>query len=402
MRRLHWNISRTILLVAVSVILLACAAPKGLLDNTTQPVEPANADLQAGLFPLELIWETTTATGYNTAPEAGTDHTIYVGTPQEVIALDVESGQVKWVTPIKYSGQKRLLAAAGSNVYTTSNARTELVSLRADDGQVRWRVRLSNILVSHPGNVFVESVVATTEQLVILAVENRSMRVLSLDATSGDVTWLTTREKPWYLAGGGWLHLLPDSILVIHGSGWIQIDMSTGAVIRQLRGSLAGAPATPYYTVNTLYTGGQPIQALNMTTLRERWRFSDSCYEWNILQRVVSVGDGIAYAFSTCNRLVALAETDGRILWSFVPPRGERVLSFTLFEGHGYLLTTGFMLYQLAPRTGAILGQLALPSNTLQLFSSGGVYTAPQLLLVQLNQVQLLAFRKLESAIARP
>lgn len=403
MTRLLWRAHRiTMLLVAVATILSACGLPKVLLDNLAPPAEPVSGGLPAELTALVLAWKTTTATRYDAPPAAGAEGTIYTSTPHEVIALDAASGQVRWTAPIKYGAQQRLLVVAGDSVYTTSSVRTELVSLRADDGQVRWRVRLSDILVSDPQNVFVNDVAATERYTLITMTTLRTTRVVCLDATNGRLVWVTPSETPWYLGGAGWAILSDTHALIIRSSGWLELDISSGEIVHSAQGDIAIYRGAPYYALTTLYTAGQPIQALDMTTLKERWRFSDSCYEWNVLQRVVSVSDGIVYAFSTCNRLVALAETDGRVLWSFVPPRGERVLSFALFEGHGYLLTTGFMLYQFAPQTGAISGRLALSSNTLPLLSSGGVYATPQLLLVQLNQVQLLAFRELESVSVGP
>jgi outer membrane protein assembly factor BamB len=338
-------------------------------------------------FPLEMVWEYNTSAISNQAPHVGGDQTVYLGVHDKVLALSAATGVLKWETAIRQGGNFSTLSVTQSSVYVTGEASRELVSLFASDGQVRWRMQLDDVLAVWQ-NVFVESVVATENYVLVSLMADRSTRIVCVDALTGRVVWQTRPyEEPWYLGGEGWAYLTGNQVLLIRNSGWIEMNFGSGSISRIVSGRISVSPRPPLYTPNLVYTTGrQAILALDMWTLKERWRFLDKCSEWNVAPRIVAAADGVAYAFSTCNRLVALSEPDGRPLWDFAPSRGETVQSFIIFQDQGYLLTTGFSLYQFDLKTGSPLAQLFLPDATLPWFRTGELYATSQLLLVRVGQ----------------
>lgn len=191
----------------------------------------------------------------------------------DVIALDAESGKRIWKASVDVPVTAGV--GGGDRVVAVGSQEGEVIALEPESGEELWRKQLSS-----------EVVAIADSTALIVAVRTQDGKLTGLDPTSGEQLWQQARKTPV-------LSLKGSSRPVVSGSKVI-VGMDNG----KLLGVSAGRGKLLWETTISTPSGRSELE-----------RMVD-------IDGDIVIIDGIAYAASFQGEVVAVAVSDGRILWT--------------------------------------------------------------------------------------
>lgn len=290
----------------------------------------------------DVNWRTDTW-GLRTSPVVA-DGAVFFATGirhKHVHALDAETGEERWRTPVD-GREEHVLVAADGTVYAGLD---RLYALDAETGEARW---------DDPRTV--REGIAVAEGRVV-APSEATERIRAFDAASGDELWghrvpghatsasavpavhdgavyvgvheevfaldLETGERDWQRNVGDRAGAAPtatdDRLYVPTESRLRALDPSTGDEVWQLEGRFRGS--SPAVDGETIYVAGRVPQdgehvpkvvALDAATGEERWRVEPP----GLAPGSPVVTDDLVYVTADGTRLYALDAGSGEVRWS--------------------------------------------------------------------------------------
>jgi outer membrane protein assembly factor BamB len=154
------------------------AAPTagGAMDNERVYVPVEGGGLRAFARETgEPIWDAVLET---TWPPVPGNTSLFVGSPGRVVALDAETGGVRWSRPLSADCSAPLLLLRDSIVAATDNG--EVLALRTEDGGVIWTRQVG----SRTRHTVARLV--SRDAIVLVLDDNR---IIALETKSGSVLW---------------------------------------------------------------------------------------------------------------------------------------------------------------------------------------------------------------------
>lgn len=227
------------------------------------------------------------------------DGTVFAGADVSLHAVAASDGSGRW--SYRTNSSFRPLLAVGNTVLLNSLVGDEdrTVALDAETGLVRWRTT---------GRV---TGLASGAGLVLAAIDPRDgAAVVALDARSGEERWrrtpgnaATTHENPLAVAGGR-VFYATDSVAAL--------SLADGAVEWERPSAVTEADGSPVTDGETVYvTGSDAVVALDAATGRTRWRTTDHA------ARGTPALAGETLYCPTYGGVVARDTTDGRERFRF-------------------------------------------------------------------------------------
>ena len=145
------------------------------------------------------------------------DETLYLRARGSVLALDGESGNLKWRKFVGYEqSHEPIRLNGGSGVLLTESRTNEVQRRDSDDGKIRWRVNI--------GEPFTAPIVSRDD----VYIATQTGRLVSIDAETGDAKW--AQQFPQGLVVG-------PGIDTSTGRGYIPGDHSNVYVLNSRDGS---------------------------------------------------------------------------------------------------------------------------------------------------------------------
>ena len=290
----------------------------------------------------DVNWRTDTW-GLRTSPVVSDDTVYFVSglRHKHVHALDVETGEEHWRSPVDGRDEHVLVAADGT-VYAGLD---RLYALDAETGETRW---------DDPRTV--REGIAVADGRVVAPSESVE-RIRAFDAATGDELWdqripghstsatavpavhdgsvyvpvheevfaldLETGERDWRRSAGdrtgGPPTATADHLYVPTESGLLALDSSNGDEVWQQAGRFRGG--SPAVGGETLYAAGRipkgeqqvpGVIALDATTGEERWRVEPPEFE----PGSPVVTDDLVYVAADGTQLYALDADSGEVRWT--------------------------------------------------------------------------------------
>ncbi|MFD7746966.1 serine/threonine-protein kinase [Streptomyces sp. NPDC059698] len=247
------------------------------------------------------------------------------GPPEEVVALDADSGEELWSTPsgaqsTAVTGRTRDAVVAGSAVVTVDPSNSRFEARDARGGKVAWTAPF-------PGGTQCAPVAEGTRLLAMCATDAevdglgpRRPTLRTLDPGSGELGAAVEVEGPVEPVGeaGGSLVLLSPHYEGTARTGYdglARFDPASGKVTYSRLDEVYDG--TPGMADGTVYLSGRTglVTAFDSATGRKKW----------VRQTGVegasgpAAGDGAVYFSSATGRVVALSPNDGKTLWATDP-----------------------------------------------------------------------------------
>ncbi len=247
------------------------------------------------------------------------------GPPQEVVALDADSGEELWSAPsgaqsTAVTGRTEDAVVAGSAVVTVDASNSRFEARDAHSGEVVWTAPFpaGTQCAPVPAGSRLLAMCATDAEVDALDRRSPTLRTLALD--SGELGRPVTVEGPAVPVGDadGSLVLLSPHYEGTARAGYdgvLRVDPASGKVTRSRLDQVYDG--TPGMADGTVYVSGQTgrVTAFDPATGRTKW----------VRQTGVegasgpAAGDGAVYFSSATGRVVALSPADGKALWTTDP-----------------------------------------------------------------------------------
>ena len=294
-----------------------------------------------------------------------------------VVALDLESGAVRWRAPsaLPIRGAATVIGDLVAAVQVDGT----VLGLDATSGALRWRYELG-LEVSPRGAATYAAAVADAGDLIV----GNQRRLATIDAASGRPLWVRdpvrgNSEFPslaTIATGDGVAVGVFDREL----GGVLAWDRVSGALLWQLTGDVSlSINASPVISDGLVYlsNGATEVVALELGTGRQRWhtKLDPTGYDWAIATiGTPAVARGVIVVPTLWRDLAGLDAASGRLLWRFAAA-GAGPLRTTHYRGAGeagfasspvitgdlvWAADTGGHLTALDLHTGAVLWRASL------------------------------------------
>jgi len=297
-------------LVAAVVLFAACSKDKDI--DTPAALTPINATLK-----VEHVWSSKVADkgakvlrlGLGLAAEG--DRVYAAGYKGEVIAYNINNGHEIWRTKVKktpFSGGP----AVGNGLVAVGTSEGEVVALGAEDGKIRWRVRLNGEILAAP---------AISDRAVAVRTVDGKLRALS--PADGHELWTQEQQVPRLsLRGTSRPVIAGDLTLCGFDNGKVvAVNMNDGslqweATIAPPHGKtelerLDDVDSTPHVSGQEVFTVGfqGKVAMLALDTGQVWWSHDASSY------RGIALDDDAVYIASAAGEVVALRRKTGAEIW---------------------------------------------------------------------------------------
>ncbi|MFE6915369.1 protein kinase domain-containing protein [Streptomyces rubiginosohelvolus] len=247
------------------------------------------------------------------------------GPPQEVVALDADSGEELWSTPsgaqsTAVTGRTQDAVVAGSAVVTVDASNSRFEARDAHSGKLAWTAPFPAGTQCAPvaAGPRLLAMCATDAEVDALEQRNPTLRTLALD--SGELGRPVEVEGPAMPVGDadGSLVLLSPHYEGTARAGYdgvVRVDPASGKVTRSRLDQVYDG--TPGMADGTVYVGGQTglVTAFDPATGRKKWARQTGVEGAS----GPAAGDGAVYFSSATGRVVALSPDDGKTLWTTDP-----------------------------------------------------------------------------------
>ena len=328
--------------LAITLTLLLCT-------SCTQPYSlPAalttKRTVVSDTLPLTLAWQTRLDQIVVRAPIV-LDNLVLLFTPEDLRALDVNSGTEQWRFKVEHGTLSMPLPVSHDNViYIGSNA--GLAALSLQDGTVLWKRPLQD---GYKQNI---TAGITYSAGRVFAVSATSSDVLAFDAGNGMPLW---RTETLDNMRGADLQVIDDYLYVYAGDKLHRFDARTGEKIDSLDVGIEFADAQ--HTPDRLYTNRGVFNARSLQPLvsfESPHDFDPSmpCEGYWLPHTLAP--DGL-FASNKCG--VYRLNEEGKILWSY---RGDEMPTDLVgdFGGKAYALLTNGAIVALDRDTGQEVGRM--------------------------------------------
>ncbi|MFI0876688.1 PQQ-binding-like beta-propeller repeat protein [Streptomyces parvus] len=247
------------------------------------------------------------------------------GPPQEVVALDADSGEELWSTPsgaqsTAVTGRTRDAVVTGSAVVTVDASNSRFEARDAHSGEVAWTAPFpaGTQCAPVPEGPRLLAMCATDAEVDALDRRSPTLRTLALD--SGELGRPIEVEGPAVPVGDadGSLVLLTPSYEGTARAGYdgvARVDPASGKVTYSRFDQVYDG--TPGMADGTVHLSGQTglVTAFDPATGRKKWERQTGVEGAS----GSAAGDGAVYFSSASGRVVALSPNDGKTLWSTDP-----------------------------------------------------------------------------------
>lgn len=265
---------------------------------------------------------------------------LFVNWHADLVALDIETGELLWATPMKASNEYGALTVIGDLVVYSNGY--ELGAVRASDGQKVWT---NPVGVGRP---------YWTGTFIVGADYGR---VVALDPSSGEIQWeqaIDGFEPRW-----GWMAIEDGPIVLANQERIIALAPDSGDVEWTVEVPGAGFKDAPgYWDGLVIARLSDELVAFDASSGDEAWRVALPMGVPPDVGRLV-VSDGIAlmelneHSPEVLQQIVAFDATTGELLWSVSPSRTPSSNTYN-FEAAGdwLVVSTGdrqIIVYQFAP-----------------------------------------------------
>jgi eukaryotic-like serine/threonine-protein kinase len=314
-----------VLLVTIVLIVPVQRRPSST-PATSTPVTPKHPNQV-----VQQRWTFSTGNGfYEVSSPMVVYGMLYVGSGDKTYALDANTGQQKWVSPVNsvylYAVNGILYICSGNS---SDNRVTDVYALDAGTGQQKWSFISSDFV----------RVSAVVKDTVYISTQNTS--VYALDANTG--------QQKWTFPAGG-------STIVVNGVVYISsvdgnvyaVDAGTGQQkwVFPARGQLSVVDGV-LYVDSDLYDGD--IYAVDADTGQQRWVFSAGGQ--GIVGSSLTVVNGVLYYGALDHKVYAINANTGQQKWTFLT--GDRVFSSpTVVDGVLYVGSQDHRVYAIDANTG--------------------------------------------------
>ncbi|WP_179891310.1 PQQ-binding-like beta-propeller repeat protein, partial [Streptomyces sp. st170] len=247
------------------------------------------------------------------------------GPPQEVVALDADSGEELWSTPsgaqsTAVTGRSQDAVVAGSAVVTVDASNSRFEARDAHSGELAWSAPFpaGTQCAPVPAGPRLLATCATDAEVDDLEQRNPTLRTLALD--SGELGRPVEVQGPAVPVGeaDGSLVLLSPHYEGTARAGYdgvVRVDPASGKVTRSRFDQVYDG--TPGMADGTVYVSGQTgrVTAFDPATGRKKWARQTGVEGAS----GPAAGDGAVYFSSATGRVVALSPDDGKALWTTDP-----------------------------------------------------------------------------------
>ncbi|XCM33604.1 PQQ-binding-like beta-propeller repeat protein [Streptomyces parvus] len=247
------------------------------------------------------------------------------GPPQEVVALDADSGEELWSTPsgaqsTAVTGRTRDAVVTGSTVVTVDASNSRFEARDAHSGKLAWTAPFpaGTQCAPVPAGTRLLAMCATDAEVDALEQRNPTLRTLALD--SGELGRPVGVEGPAVPVGDadGSLVLLSPHYEGTARAGYdgvARVDPASGKVTYSRFDKVYDG--TPGMADGTVHLSGQTglVTAFDPATGRKKWERQTGVEGAS----GPAAGDGAVYFSSASGRVVALSPNDGKTLWSTDP-----------------------------------------------------------------------------------
>ncbi|MFF5878789.1 PQQ-binding-like beta-propeller repeat protein [Streptomyces californicus] len=247
------------------------------------------------------------------------------GPPNEVVALDADSGKELWATPsgaqsTAVTGRTRDAVVAGSAVVTVDASNSRFEARDAHSGEVAWTAPFPDgtQCAPVPEGPRLLAMCATDAEVDDLGPGRSTLRTIALDSGEfGGAIEIEGPAEPVGEADGSLVLLSPhyEGTARVGYDRVVRVDPASGEVASSRFDKVYAG--TPGMADGTLYVSGQTglVTAFDPVSGRKKW----------VRQTGVegasgpAAGEGAVYFSSATGRVAALSPDDGTSLWATDP-----------------------------------------------------------------------------------
>ncbi|CBV41267.1 outer membrane protein assembly factor BamB [Halomonas elongata] len=346
--------------IAALGLLAGCA---GQVDSQNPPRELQDISRSTSVNTLwdEQVGDGLGLGGYLLSPAQDGDTLFAADQHGLVMALNANSGEIRWEQKIDNGVSSGLTAMAGHVYLGTRNG--EVISLDQSSGKEVWRSRVSSEVLSAP---------QINSQLVV--VQTIDGNVTALDRTSGAERWVHTASRPSLTLRTTGTPRVIDAVTFAglangrlvtleNGSGrplWEQrIATPEGRSDIERLVDLAGQPVLTrdgrLYV--TSYSGR--LVALQATSGQELWSRDIASYQTPIL-----IGETL-YVVDADSHLLALSASSGDELWRLDDLEGRKLTAPAFADGRLVVGDFAGYLHVIDARNGTLVGRTKVDGSGL-------------------------------------
>ena len=379
--------------LVVVAVLLAWQRPQWLLTAIVAFSEgQIDHRLVESNLPVELAWQFQADGPIAEAAVEGDDGALYVGTNHHLYSLDPTSGNINWQSLAKRL-RSGFILPHNDSVLMLTNQDSVLWALSTRDGTPEWQVNLDHVAQARSGVPSADQLLADSERVYLVMNLQRGTDAVALEPATGRILWHAPPELSATGNGPFAAFLDGERLVIVTGGDVFALDAKTGELLQWFDGSL-GSFRPPAYSGGTIYTNGDVVRALDSTTLAEKWRISHGCR--GLLAGDIPypplVVDGVVYITTSCELAYAVDANTGRLLWRYSEPNHHSLMGFTVFQGHGYLVTHAAELVALDLNSGLEVGRASTTPAAIVAPPDPQLTATRDLLLVSFGDHRLFAF----------
>lgn len=244
----------------------------------------------------------------------------------EVDALNAQTGTMLWQTTVQGTGYLHLLVADGA-VYVTSADRsrsstnvTYLYALNAQDGKMLWHATTAlpnaNVLAASDGRLYLEE-----------GVDGPGATIYALDASTGATRWLFPDAANQSNIFAAALVAAENGMAYLQATAGDPLNSSYAYyALHASDGSVQWHTAVKGQVTSQTVLAGKMIYVGTQHSIVLSLDISDGSLRWQMQldpdpqapgASVVSVNNGVLYAFVQNTALYAMNTTTGARLWSY-------------------------------------------------------------------------------------
>lgn len=342
--------------------LIATMASLALLVGCAGKVEPQYPAKELGSIAervsLESVWSEQVGdglgrAGYPVAPAHEGNRVFAADADGILMALDADSGAVRWETDLQVPVSSGLTAVAGRIYLGTRNG--EVLAIDQDDGSVDWRAGVPSEVLAAPQ--------ANQQLLVVQSVDGS---ITALDRASGEERWVHSASRPALtLRGTGTPRVIePVTFVGLPNGRLATLDNRSGQPLWEVRVAvpqgasdierlvdLAGQPVLTQdgRLFVTSYNGR--LVALEARSAEILWEREHSSYLTPLL-----VGD-MLFSVNEASHIVAMDADNGSEIWRVTDLEGRRLTAPEFADGHLVFGDFDGYLHLLDARSGEFTGR---------------------------------------------
>ncbi|WP_435360548.1 PQQ-binding-like beta-propeller repeat protein [Haloarchaeobius sp. DFWS5] len=275
-----------------------------------------------------------------------TPDTVYIGTLNEILALDSASGEFRWTTSLRQAPSQMdpVRPTAHSGTVYLCDAEGTVYALDAVTGEKRWTASISSGPTAAPTVLPAEGGEKVSHDSTATVVfVTRDRRIHALDSEEGEQIWtveIDSRQMDSPVGDGNWLYTCLDD--------WDLYRIACDSGQREL---VMTGWFSPYLVSDreSLYvvSGGNQLVAINLTRGEEVWRFVTSC-KGKIHRNPVIVDETVIVANNT-GSVHGIDATTGDEIW-----KKERFPNTLNVVGNTVYTTAGHHVCALDAHTGTV------------------------------------------------